>query len=72
MRNDDLQTLEDIRLWIADHDAKINLLWKQQHDFNERLDSRVSVIEKKIVWLTTLAAAGGGVGGQFLAALFGG
>lgn len=63
--------IERHSLWIAEHDGRINVLWEQQLKLNATLVSRVGTLEKRVVWLTGLAAAGGAAVTNFIPALGG-
>ena len=43
-----LKTIEDILFWIADHDATIKQLWKNQHKWNERIESDMRELDEKL------------------------
>lgn len=68
-----IESIEDVARWIAAHDGREEAhvaedqRWKAKTD--ERLDhhaGRLLAIEKRIMWFSGLAAAGGGVIGSFL------
>jgi hypothetical protein len=62
-----IETLDDAVRWIIEHDARIDVYWGNQHAWNKRVDekigllgSRLTALEKRVVWLTAAAAAIGG------------
>lgn len=72
MRPEKIETLEDVRLWIADHDGRIDQLWQQQHRINDRTESRVSALERRVIFWAGAAAAAGSILGPLLGRLVGG
>ena len=67
-----VDSMDDIKTWIADHDGRIDAWWEAQHALNDELEERITKNEKRLIWLMASAAAGGGVAGQIIATLFGG
>ncbi len=68
-----IETLEDVKIWIADHDGRIDQLWSDQHRWNEKaehkigqLDNRVNSLERRVMWFSGAAAAIGAFAGVFL------
>jgi len=68
-----LQSLEDVIRWAIQHDTREAVYWENQHDANERqaakvagLDRRLTGLEKRVLWLTSGAAALGAALGQLL------
>jgi len=66
-----------VKTWIAEHDGRINAYWEAQHDWNARqetairdLTSRLQAVEKRVIWLSAIAAGGGGVLGNLLGGAF--
>lgn len=60
--------VRDHALWQAEHDGRINVLWKNQHDWNEKKDnsdaaigSRLNILEKRMVAHSLIGAAIGSV-----------
>lgn len=56
---EDIKTVEDARLWAVDHDARIDVWWKQQFRWNaakddadDVRDARIRALELKIVYWT--------------------
>lgn len=73
MSNERPQTVEELALWAAEHDGKINAYWEAQHKWNYKKDTadvardrRVTAIEKKVIVLCTLSAAVGSVIGSIV------
>ncbi len=82
MQRDDCNSLEErlrlLEVWAAEHDGKINSYWESQRSWNNRVDEkltcdlgRIIALEKRLVWLSGVAAGlGGTLGGvvsRFLA-----
>lgn len=68
-----LEDLEDVKQWIAAHDGKITAYWEQQHSWNKTADhnfrdiySRLTSIEKKIMWVAGMGATLGAFLGVLL------
>jgi hypothetical protein len=73
-----LDDTEDIKQWIAGHDARCEELWAHQRGWNEKTEkmigdctSRLSSIERKVMFWAGAAAAGGGLLGTIVAKVFG-
>jgi hypothetical protein len=73
----DIADIDGVRLWIADHDARIDGFWENQHKFNDDVDEqfgeinqafvkvyeRITNMEKRLIWIVAGGAGfGGGVG----------
>ncbi len=58
--------------WRAEHDGRINAFWKQQFTTNDKVEARLTALERRVLVLSTLAAAAGGIIGQVAQKLFGG
>ncbi len=56
--------------WAAEHDGRINAWWVAQHEFNPKLESRVSALEKRVILVTGFGAGAGAVAGTLLTAAF--
>lgn len=74
-----IETLEDVKQWIAGTDARSQAFWDAQkgwnHDMERRTDGiqrRLSSLELRVMWLAGFAAAAGGVLGTVLPKVFGG
>ena len=74
-----LDDIEDIKQWIAGHDARCEESWCHQRSWNEKMDDRVdgvgqrvSAIERKVMFWAGAAAAGGGLVGTIVAKVFAG
>ncbi len=68
-----MDTLEDIKIWIAGHAAKMDAYWNEQHQINRRIEdktreisNRLSTLEKRVIVLSFLAAGAGGTIGNLL------
>jgi len=75
----DLDTVEDIKLWIAGYAARADEREKALDAAIYRLearlaahDGRLSGLEKRVIWLTSLAAGGGGIAGSIISNMVGG
>ena len=65
--------IESIRMWIAEHDGRIEAWWVQQREWNNRMEERmetlthrVSSVEKRMMWIAGAFAAIGSLAGQLL------
>lgn len=74
----DVETLDDIRLWIAEFRGRYRererALEVSMQRIEKRLQdhsSRIASIERKVMWLSGLAAAGGAGVGSVLGQFFG-
>ncbi len=72
-----IKTVDDIRLWILEHDTRIDAFWKAQHDLNNKRDlyeqrilQRLGALEKKVIWMAGAAAGAGSLLGVLVRALF--
>lgn len=72
-----VEKIEDILAWIQDHDGRIDAWWEAQHRTNERMESRLdglsrrmTAVEKKIMWITGAAAAIGSFAAPIVTKLF--
>lgn len=73
-RPENINTIEDIKIWIADHDGRIDAYWDEQHRWNSKMEDviesiglRLTSVEKKIMWFAGASAAVGSVVGAFVA-----
>jgi len=73
-----LETLEDAIRWVYNHDGKVNELWRQQHETNVKVESkltafsiRLGAVEQRIMWVTGVAATFGSIVGAFAVKLLG-
>jgi hypothetical protein len=73
-----LTDLEDVKQWIAAHDARCETLWAHQRAYNVRVENlvtkiglRVSALELKVMFWAGVAACGGGIIGTFITKLIG-
>jgi len=64
---------DDLREWLAKHCGKVDAYWKMQLDWNknmlhwkDRVDIKISSLEKKVMWLTGFAAAIGAILGNLI------
>ena len=62
---------------MVDHDARIDVWWEIQHKWNvttetnlRAVDARVSVIEKKVFAVSSIAAVLGALLGSFISTWF--
>lgn len=67
------KTLEELKLWAAAHDGRINAWWDAQHSWNRRMDKlyavtigRISAVEKRMIWWAGFASGVGGLLGGAL------
>jgi hypothetical protein len=72
----DITDIEGAKIWMTDHDARIDVYWEQQHELNNKhletfqeVFTRVAVVEKRLVWLVTVAAGIGSLAGVILSNL---
>ena len=68
-----LTTLDDLRLWAAAHAAAQEARDEAQATVNARVDkieSRVSSLEKRVMFASGVAAAAGALGGTLLQQVF--
>lgn len=73
-----LESLDDVRLWIADHDGRIDQLWSSQLKWNDKIDlsfldvnRRLTSLEKRVIYMAGAAAGVGSVAGAVLPYLVG-
>jgi len=64
--------LEAIKLWVAEHDGRIEAWWVNQRSWNEKVEERLSdltirlsAVEKRMMWFAGAAAATGGWLGSY-------
>ena len=69
----ELKDLDDVKLWIAEHDGRIEERWEQQwrenrhtKDTLDRHDAALQSLEKRIAWFAGMAAALGSIGGTMI------
>ena len=74
-----IQSIDDARMWMIDHDARIDVWWEIQHKLNAKVEEemgslglRISACEKKLMLIAGAASAVGGLVGGLLAKWFGG
>ena len=79
MRPERLEDLDDVKMWIADHDGRNDAYWTAQHVWNSTKDkeisalgNRVSAIEKRVMWVAGIFSALGAGGGVGIFSLLGG
>ena len=72
-RPEKVSNLEDVIHWIQDHDGRIDAYWEQQHKWNARIETqmgevytRLTAIEKRVVFFAGAAAAAGALIGNFV------
>lgn len=68
MAPDHPQTTEELALWAAEHDGRINALWEAQHTLNmlsekrfHAFATRLGALERKVMWFSGFSAAVGGL-----------
>lgn len=73
-RPERIESIEDIKIWIADHDGRIDAWWEQQHGWNRVMeadsrnrDTRLTALEKKVMYFSGASAAFGSVIGALIA-----
>ena len=73
-----LENLDDVKMWIADHDGRIDQLWANQLELNRRQETQINVLaqrltllEKRIVFVSGGAAAMGSLGGVLIMQIIG-
>ena len=64
--NCEARILEMLR-WQAEHDGRINAWWEQQFKLNTDLMTRVSIVERRMIYASGFAA---GVGALIGASLY--
>ncbi len=69
----DIDTIEGAKLWMVEHDARIDSYWERQFKANAEvldricsINARTTAIEKRLVWIAGFASALGGMGGSLL------
>ena len=78
-RPERVDTLDDVKVWIADHDGYITAWWQQQREWNDRVDRKISSVntrltsvEKRIIYVAGAASAFGSGLGYLILRLAGG
>lgn len=69
-----MDNLEDVKMWIAAHDGRISAYWEAQFKLNQdikddisNLRTRVSSLERKVIYICAIASASGaGIGNVVL------
>ena len=68
-----IETMDDVKQWIARHDGRDDVQWTAQTSFNSdcahdrrTLHSRVSALERRVMWIAGAASASGALIGSFL------
>ncbi len=71
-----IESIEDIRVWIADHGGRSSELWRQQEAAHAKMERRMqdtehrlSTLEKRMMWVSGVAAGFGGLLGALLPSL---
>ena len=71
-----INDLDDVKQWIAEHRGRIDTYWQHQHRFNDSMEarihevtSRLTAIEKKLIFVSGMAAALGGTIGTLISRL---
>lgn len=70
-------TVDQLALWAAEHDGRVNALWESQHDLNELVEkrlytigARLGALERKVTWIAGFSAAVGGLIGALASKVF--
>lgn len=74
-RPENATSLDALKLWATRHDEGCRQRWAQHEQLEATVTSqaeRLNKLEKRVLVLATLAAAGGGVAGQIIVKLFSG
>ena len=73
MRPERVETLADVKTWIADHDGRIDAYWDAQHALNsdneerfKALDTRLTSMEKRVIGFSGAAAGIGALVGTLI------
>jgi hypothetical protein len=77
MRPTRIETLDDVRQWIADNDGRMDAYWEAQRSFNKRIEGevkardalielRLTAVERRVIYLSGLAAGVGGLIGTLV------
>jgi len=68
-----VSSLEDIKVWIAEHDGRTNAYWEAQHKWDSEMAScmkelkdRLTAVEKKVFFISGMASAIGAIAGTLL------
>ena len=71
-----IESLNDVKMWIAANDARIDAFWDQQHKWNDTADKkfynfrlRLEAVEKRVVWIAGIASGLGSTMGFLLSKL---
>jgi len=66
------QEVTRLKLWVAEHDGRIEAWWANQHAWNEKIEERLcdlalrlSAVEKRMMWWAGAAAGAGGWMGSY-------
>jgi hypothetical protein len=72
-RHRDINSLEDVKVWIAEHDGRIDAWWDAQHQWNTShheshgaIHSRLASIERRIIYVSGIFAGAGGLLGSLV------
>lgn len=80
VRPQKIEDFDDLKTWIADHEARSDTRWEVQFDHNARIErdllalgTRITALEKRVMWVAGIfAGAGSTIGTLFVQALGGG
>ena len=68
-----VESLNDVKLWIAANDARIDAQWHFQNSWNRDIEKklysfglRLGGLEKRVAWIAGACSAGGGIIGALL------
>ena len=74
VRPERIHSLEDVKMWIAEHDGRIDAWWDAQHRLNSdnagkftNLERRITAVEKKVFLISGAASGAGALIGTLVA-----
>ena len=74
-----VETIDDVKAWIAEHDGRIDAWWYSQHKLNEKMEDRMDcysrrlhIVEKRMMFWAGAAGAIGAFLGGLIPRLMGG
>jgi len=66
--------VRELEAWTREHDGRINAYWESQHKLNDQVElrfesagRRLGALERKVMWLSGVAAALGAMLGNVIA-----
>lgn len=67
MNDEDLEKrVAKLELWASKHDGRIDAWWEAQHEWNGKIEPRVSAVEKRLIWFAGFSAAVGAYVGNMV------